>query len=160
MKKLLLFFCVVLFCISCVNDWWNYYTTKVWAIENHTNRTLVLRCPYSESESRSNPVLASDFEYREFKAAPTTRTVICKSAIPLEHEPWFDFYFTKSVEAFGENVSWQIFSEDGEMLKTWNYSNKDLSDQRFFDRFAWDDTREWGLWGSFTFDIRTEDIQP
>jgi hypothetical protein len=160
MKKLLLSSfaaAVALISVSCGPDWWDNYTTKLWSVKNTTEQLLILKCPYSESESRSNPVLPRDIEYREFEIAPKSRINIFKSAVPLADKPWFSFYFNKSVEAFGTEAKWQILSVDGTVLKEWKYSDKELSDQRFFKDTEWSST-ESGLWQSFVFIISNEDI--
>lgn len=162
MKKLILFLVVVvLFTMfsACINKWWEYYDPKIWSIYNATEQTLTLKCPIYESDKHiSNPIFASDFKYRELELEPKSRVLICRGGIPKKIIQEFDYYFTQSAEAFGEDVSWQILSEDGAVLKIWNYSDRDLPDQRFFDKSEWRDTQS-GLWPTFSFAITPEDIQ-
>jgi hypothetical protein len=143
----------------------------LWYVYNDTEQTLILKCPYPGKGKGISfyPIVPENIEYKEFKIAPksrlltatdgTTEYSICSGMIPKDCESPFNYYFMQSAEALGENVSWQIFSEDGEVLKTWTYSNKDLPDERFFDESEWHEVQS-GLWrNAYSFKITPEDLQ-
>jgi hypothetical protein len=74
------------------------------------------------------------------------------------------YYFRRSANSYGEDVYWQILSEDGTELKTWNYSDIGSTDQRFFEESSWLYEEKPGEGGfivaeySWTFEIQPEDI--
>lgn len=173
MKKMILFLCVIMMYTSCRDPfpWSKDYTARLWYVYNATEQTLILKCPYpGEGEGISfYPILPENIEYKEFKIAPQSRTLetadglsvesLCKGMIPRDSEPLFDYYFAQSAIALGEEVSWQILSEDGEVLRTWSYSNKDMPDERFFKKSEWKEVAS-GFWQhAFLFFIQPEDIQ-
>ncbi len=158
MKKLLLFFSVALLCVSCKSHKWDGERPCYWQIANGTEQTLVLKCPYSES------FLKSDLEYMESEVKPGDIVIICSGKINVrEEDVHFDYYFKKCADEFGENVCWQILSEDNVILKTWNYSDIGKPDQRFFEESSWDYFPGDGEWfalhiNRWTFEIIPEDI--
>ncbi len=155
MKKTFLLFCFALLCTSCINNWWDHFVPRIWFVRNATGQTLILKCPVYESDEHiSNPIVASGFEYRELVLTPNYGgSMICR----IDSKPRFNYYFIQSAEAFGEDVSWQILSEDGEVLKTWKYSDRNLPGQRFFEESEWHETQS-GLWPACYFNISFEDI--
>lgn len=160
MKNLILLICIASLFASCKrNDWHEDYVPRMWYIGNRTDQTLIFKHPYpGVGEGISfYPILAEKIRYRETRISPYERVAICRGMIPKESEPWVNFYFSQSAEALGEDVIWQIISEDGEVLKTWNYSDRYLPDQRFFNEKEWYETRS-GLWPAFGFGITPEDI--
>jgi hypothetical protein len=158
MKKQVLFFCIALSCASCDfwNNWGDGQILRNWYVVNITEQILILKCPYSES------LALNDLEYKEFEIRPGASVLICggEKSAPGEKTA-FDYYFKKSAQALGNDVSWQILSENGEVLKTWTYSDKGISDQVFFERDRW-----WlekvGVFistvGHWSFYIKAEDL--
>ncbi len=158
MKKLMMFLslCGLLLCVSCRLDKGDGKIPCAWQIYNGTAQTLILKCPYSEWLPNV------DLEYKELKLKPSATLEICKDRVTRDVDSSLDYYFEKSAEKFGEDVSWQILSEDGVVLKTWKYSDKDLPDQRFFEESEWDYyyNFEWLTSEMWSFIIQPEDIQP
>lgn len=155
MKKVLLLLCIALLGVSC-KPWDFPGTRRSWLIDNHTDQTLILKCPFTESLFDDGP-----YEYREFELLPNSTITITVCSGRSKATLSYDFYYRTSAEKFGENVSWQILSEDGEVLKTWMYSDKDLADQRFFDESSWDYHENWEfiVSESWKFTILPEDLQ-
>ncbi len=154
MKKLLLFFTVTAIALTTGcdprgNSW-------QWWIKNSTDQVLKLK----------------HFSYMPYTPAYGTAIILPGDSIVLDrigHKPKvslrFDDYFEKSAGSYGENVYWQLLSEDDVVLRTWSYSNKNLPDQRFFEESAWHFDKISGgdsfvimqyIW---TFHISPEDIQ-
>lgn len=151
MKKLVLFFAVAAGAIitSCdppQNAW-------VWIVENDTEQPIRFRFPYSDNY-QTETIMPGDNINLSIRHTNTGKRDNLR----------YDDLFERAVRDFGENVSWQITSENDEVLKTWNYSDKNLPDQRFFDESSW----TYGTAGryqfieaaySWTFKIMPEDIQ-
>lgn len=152
MKKLLLFLSLALLCTSCIKKIEEF--RRDWYIYNQTGRVLQLKCPYSES------FLESDLEYKTLELQPNASIKICSGQVPAKDKPYIYYYFKKSSEKFGDDVSWQILSEDDIVLKEWSYLDRNLPDQRFFEESAWyNDIRPGGeIWHYFAFIIQPDDI--
>lgn len=160
MKKIMLLFGVVLFCVSCIKIPDNI--PRIWGVQNKTEHTLILKCPYyylSRLTIDPESFSKNDLKYTELELTPNAYIEICRGGIPKENKPWFDYYFKKSAEAFGEDVSWQILSEDGAVLKTWIYSDREFADQRLFAESEWR-AKMTGVWHSWVFEIMPDDIEP
>jgi hypothetical protein len=102
-----------------------------------------------------------DSDYRETEIKPGEEISLCGDRLDEQDFSFqFDHYFKKSAEAFGEDVSWQILSEHGEVLKTWGYSERDLPGRRFFEESSWDhyEQWEWSAGEFWNFTILPEDI--
>lgn len=157
MKKLLLLLCIALLNTSCRNVWVENYAAVIWTVCNDTEHTLVLKCPYYDTGMPdSNPMLSGDLEFREFEIGPNQGINICKGMVPRDSKPWLDYYFEKSAEAFGDDVSWQILSGDGTELKRWNYSDRGKPNQRFFEESEWRAGRS-GVCDLLIFTVTSED---
>ncbi len=155
MKKLVIFICVMIFCSSCrlFNEWRDGKLSVDWRVMNVTEQTLIFKYPYSSS------ILTDDFEFMEFEIEPMSEVVVCRGENLQRGSVYFDSYFIRSAEMLGEDVSWQISSEDGVVLKTWRYLDKDLPDQRLFKEREWEAVSH-SLYHSFwVFRIRPEDIE-
>ena len=152
MKKLLLFLVVIAPFTSCDP----LHNDGEWYVENTTEQTLRLKFSYYSVDESGNTY---------YITIPTGRSMlIYGSDMPIKTSPHFDYYFRRIIDLHGEDVYWQILSEDDVVLKTWNYSKKGLSDQRFFEDSSWAHSSEPGsgfaetlfVW---TFNILPEDIQ-
>jgi hypothetical protein len=157
MKKLGLLFCVVLLSVSCDPLRWETEVPRIWNIKNYTEQTLILKFPHAEMNGLTD-WSRGDFEYIEVEVSPFSGTTVFSSGIPEDAKPWFDYYFTESVKAFGEDVSWHILSEDSTVLKTWKYSDKDSSKERFFDNTEWSSADD-SIFHTWIFIIKPEDLQ-
>jgi hypothetical protein len=126
----------------------------MWSIVNKTERTLILKCPYTETLFRDE----HPYKYREFTLAPNASAVVCKGHANVNL--FYDFYHRTSANRYGQDVYWQILSEDGTVLKTWSYSDIGLPGQKFFEESSWSFHHywEWGIKDSWLFRIRPEDI--
>ncbi len=126
-----------------------------WYVMNTTDRTLILKCPYSES------LLSNDYEYREFEIEPLSihGIIICRGKNLRNEDADYDSYIQRSAEVLGEDVSWRIFSEDGMVLKTWKYSERDLPERRFFEKKEWEWEASLSLSSVWRFYITDELIE-
>ncbi len=149
MKKLLLFFAITAITLTGCDpegDEWQ------WWIKNSTDQTLKFK---HLSYVPRTPA------YSTVTIAPGDSIVLYRVGLDKSR---FDYYFDKCAELSGEDVSWQILSEDNATLKSWNYSDKDLPNQRFFDELSWTYEKKIGrqafidMVHSWTFDILPEDI--
>lgn len=151
MKKLILLFTVaaigmVTGCDPVSNSW-------EWWIKNDTGQTLKLT--YFNSLSRVPAYVTGTL-------SPSDSIVLFKGNVEKAH---FDNYFGISAEQSGDDVYWQIRSEDDEVLRTWYYSEINLPDQRFFDETFWIFEKRPSHQAfisaeySWTFEISPEDIQ-
>ncbi len=153
MRKLILLFCIALFCISCdppQNAW-------DWSIKNCTEQTLIIKFPEYSIHDNGTPV------YRTIILQQNQAAFIHGSHTSKKRGLNFGYFFNTIVDRYGENIYWQILSEDDTVLKTWNYSDKRLPDQRFFEESSW--KKEQGPGSGFTiteflwtFEIQPEDI--
>ena len=150
MKKLILLFCIALFCISCdpPRNGWN------WVVVNNTGQALTLKFPYMGID-------------QTYILQPWERVAITKIHTTNVEERYnlnFDYYFEMVAGRHGDDVSWQLLSEDGIVLRTWDYSDRGLPDQRFFEESAWIKKPGPGQGAfiiatySWTFNILREDI--
>ena len=157
MKRLIVFFCVAMMCASC-KPWGDGNRSVRWYVHNTTEQTLIFKCPYSES------LLSDDYEYREFEIVQSINgTEICRGENLKNSQTSLDYYFKRSAEVLGEDVSWQILSKDGVVLKTWKYSEARESEQRFFynEEWGWEGfLSSSGVWRFYIIDddIRTNKI--
>jgi hypothetical protein len=147
MKKLLLIFAATALFVSCDpvrNDW-------SWKIKNSTDQTLTLEF----------------FDFILYEPTYNTRSLIPGESILLDevglNSRDFNDYFKKSVRAYGEDVYWRILSDNNVVLKSWNYSDRNLPNQRFFEESEWQYNQEPGgafvlMEYSWTFEILPEDI--
>lgn len=154
MKKLILFFAVVAGAVLTTgceppkNAW-------VWIVENNTEQLIKFEFPYSDVSQISTIIPGGNIHISMLHLTGTSK----------HNGLRYDDLFEIVAQEFGENVSWQILSENDEVLKTWNYSAGNLTDQRFFDESSW--TYEYIPGGpdyiagtcSWTFEILPEDIQ-
>ncbi len=156
MKKLiLLFFCISLTGVSCRQSL--IRTDGHWSVMNKTELTLLFKYPHSSS------LFQSDSHYGEQIIAPGSGISICNGSLPERKHLNFHSYFERSADTFGDDVCWQILSENGDVLKTWNYSDVAQSNHRFFEESSWKYNQTSGEWltstiNKWTFDIIPEDI--
>ena len=154
MKKMILLFCIALFCVSCdppQNAW-------TWGVKNCTEQTLILKFP--EYSIRDNGTLV----YRTVTLQQGYTATLYSSHTSEHRIINFSYFFDTIVNRYGEDVYWQILSEDKVVLKTWNYSERHLSDRNFFEKSLWQYAQGPGGYGfvvadySWTFEIQQEDI--
>ncbi len=154
MKKLILLFCIALLCVSCAP----HHNSWVWAIENQTGQTLKLKFPsYAVNQ------MGSDFTYNMHTLSVGDNVFIRSVTKDRKHNLHFDYYFSEVVDYCGEEVYWQILSEDDVVLKTWNYSDINALNQQFFEESQWGymygaGSRNIETMFVWTFEIQPEDI--
>ena len=152
MKKLILFFAVVSLALTSCDPPQNAW---IWLVKNNTEQTIKFKYPASQNYqvstlSPGESVFVSDILY------PKSR----------RYNLQFNDYFENITNEYGDDVYWQILSEDDVVLKTWDYSDKDKPGQRFFDESSW--AYNQGNNGaqfiaenySWLFNISSEDILP
>ena len=158
MKKLLLFFTVAAAVISCdpSYDGWG------WRVRNNTEQTLKFN--FISQRQQDSPTYGL---YNTVTIPPGGAYSIygTETRTNGRDRMRFDNYFINNVNSYGEEVYWQILSEDDVVLKTWKYSDMEMPDQRFFEESSWSlDILQPG--GTFvdvlytwTFEILPKDIQ-
>jgi hypothetical protein len=120
MKKLLLLLSIVLMGVSCDPPQYDY----TWCVKNSTGQTIQFKHPDSAVPYTAIPG----------KVVIMHMVTVSKKKNPVN----FNEYFTSSINSHGEDVSWQILSEDEEtVLKTWRYSDRNQPGQRFFNESLW-----------------------
>ncbi len=166
MKKLLLFFTVAAV-VAAMTGGDPPRTVREWHIKNSTEQTLKLKFLYHQF---NNDDLRDYASFRIITISPEDSVMIEAVDFESRKRIHFDYYFNNYVDSYGDDAYWQILSEDDEVLKTWNYSERDLPGQRFFEESEWRRGRkiiDLAFYSSFveavytwTFDIRPEDLQP
>ena len=160
MKKLLICFvlaAVVL--ISCDP----FYDVWAWRINNNTDQTIKFN--FITQRHPDSPAYGL---YQAVTIPPGGTYSIHGTETRTYGRDYivFSYLFSNSANLYGEDVYWQILSEDDIVLKTWKYSDMDVPDQRFFKESLWNYEKVPSednfvkivhLW---TFDILPEDIQP
>ncbi|MDR0907313.1 MAG: hypothetical protein LBM63_01680 [Rikenellaceae bacterium] len=130
MKKLLLIgilaLCGLVLNVSCdpTQNAWS------WNIKNSTGQTLLLKYP-------NYTVHEFDFGYHTVTIMPGDSYSIFSSTNNLKTNLSFDYFFSQIFNIYGEDVYWQIMSESGEVLRTWDYSDMGISGQTFFEETSW-----------------------
>lgn len=113
-----------LFClISCDPGEWMTNNEGYWYIKNMTDKSITVKCIVSEYNTRTNEI------------APEDSLGLLLYPIPIAKKelPTFDDFF-----AYYDHVPVQVFSDDGELLKEWNWSDADAADlPEFFDESHW-----------------------
>ncbi len=150
MKKLILFSCIVIFCSSCAREFSDNYWR--WGIVNNTDQTLVVK------------ITNDNNEYNVYSLPSETYEFLFENITRHRDKMQFNDYFSKIANLYGDDVVWQILSEDEiTVLKTWRYSDRDLPNQRFLDETSWS-FQEWNASGGhehfWSFAILLEDIRP
>lgn len=152
MKKIVLLFCFAVFCVSCdpPQKGWR------WIVVNSTGQTLKLTYPADNMSAT----------YWTQPIAPDASLSIYGRATDKKDNLYFDDFFKSIVSRYGEDVYWQILSEDDVVLKTWKFSDEHLSNPRFFEESSWNKEATSGNEAfittecSWTFEILPEDIIP
>lgn len=139
--------CVALCCVTlCCDPPGN---SGVWKIRNGTDQLLKFKCFLC---------MNYDPSYGIISVPPGESVLLCRTAFLLKARIEFDYYFSKC------GLYWQILSEDEVVLRTWDYSDIGLPDQRFFEESEWYFEQNPGQSGrtlmeySWIFEILPEDI--
>ena len=126
MRKLILTSVVILLCAAC-DPYLSRYHSGTWFIKNCTDQTLTISFPPHHRVWENRDVAAGDsvsIHYCEFE---------WKSKVI----PYFD-RFLEDIAYYGdENISLDVLSEQGELLKRWRYLDKDLPGKQFFNESPW-----------------------
>ena len=151
MKKVISLFATMLLIVAC--DPPQDYHVGEWYAKNYTEQTLTLSFPpdrywQNKDVAPGDSVLIQIF-YFEYKGK-----II----------PYFDRLPQRMVYYSGENISLDLLSEQGDLLKRWRYLDKDLPGKQFFKETFWRYYERPG--GRFTtaitaiwvFDIMPEDL--
>ena len=151
---MILLFCIIVMGVSCIpmdfnDDYWD------WIVKNDTEQILILKYP-------SGNYIDHTSWYDTYTLQPGDWAGIGHRAIRRGKKLHFDNYFERIVSLHGQEVYWQILSEDQtSVLRTWRYSEKDQSDQQFFSESSWRFKQNSGGDGQeylWTFEIQQEDI--
>ena len=158
MKKLLLFFAAAAVALSCDPP------QNAWHLEIRNNTEQSLKFNYIAQRHRDSPA----YGVYNSVTIPQGETLSIYGTTTNTGERYrmrLEDYFIKSAASYGEDVYWQLLSEDDIVLKTWSYSNKGLPDQRFFEESSWIYDHKLGEGArieidyTWTFDILPKDIQ-
>lgn len=153
MKQTLLL-TIVLLLSSCDPAQYGY----VWQIVNNTGQTVQLKQPDLDPNQPENIVTIPPNE---------TQVIYITTGGKIRNQQtiYFNRCFEYYISVYGEEVYWQVLSEDGVILKTWKYLDRWLPDQRFFDETSWrkefrSESGPGFISGGYywTFEILTEDI--
>jgi hypothetical protein len=133
MKKLLLsiFAAAILVLTGCDPPQYSWR----WEMKNNTSQTISVKfIPRRHNDSASYGLYVSP------TVAPGGVVVLDVFSTKMKKGKSVGFadYFRQSANSYGNDVYWQILSEDGTVLKTWNYSDINSPDQRFFNESSWD----------------------
>jgi hypothetical protein len=162
MKKIMLFFSLAtLVCANFVSCGLIYRDGGVHLyIANGTEQTLKLKFPLLNKKIQ-NYSETDKYDYKIYVVEPGMNEQIDAYKIPYGTEYRFEDYFKKCADVYGEDVSWQILSEDDVVLKVWNYADVGQIDLRFFEETAWGPAGFVGDRGIlvYEFEILTEDIE-
>ncbi len=158
MKKLFLFLSFMMATTSSCDP---PLITWIWSVKNSTEQTLKIR--FIPQTHQNSPA------YGQYDTIIIPKdgnlTFYSITADANQYHASFSDYFRASTTMYGNDVYLQILSEDDVVLKTWNYSDADLFDRRFFDESAWHYKKGPGQGAfviasySWIFDILPEDIE-
>jgi hypothetical protein len=162
MKKIMLFLGVIILCSSCGKlitdlfggpDLAQKYQEVDWAIINKTEQSLKIKSPYFMYNSISHRY-ETNGDYR-ITMIEQGDTVVVMDILVGEN---FEDYFTLCQNSYGEEVYWQILSEDDIVLKTWTNSDIEQLNQRFFEKSSWKyvSNKQGNSW---IFEILSDDIK-
>lgn len=158
MKKLAIFLGIIMLFMSCnPTKWFKERYRWTWAVDNYSGQNLKLEYPYYSSDENC-------WEYRtcELVDGGLYISVNLHYVSTYEEMIAFDYYFNESANYLGNDVCWRILSEEGAVLKTWRYSDRNKSGQRFFDESSWIYGKGFAEWLEvplvWTFGIYPEDI--
>jgi hypothetical protein len=152
-KNIFLFFCIALSAVSCdpAGNTWQ------WSVKNNTDQTLKL------SHLSFVPYVPT---YSTISISPGETVYLYRVTLECKYGSNFGDYFRKSAETYEDDVYWEILSEDDVKLASWNYSDRSLPDQRFFEESSWAFDSKPGqsarivLQYTWTFEISPQDIEP
>jgi len=121
-----------------------------WLVKNCTNQTLILDYPlYGNLRSSS-----------EF--APGNSILIGSDYFPFEDKilPYFDRLGRQLINAGVKDMSFNVLSKGNVLLKTWNYSDRDLPGKQFFKESSWryNENGKVIINAIWVFDIMPEDL--
>jgi len=125
MRKIIFLLVIVLLFTECTPP--QSYHYGEWYAKNHTEQTITLSFPPYERYWQSRDVAPGDsvliqiyeFEYKE--------KII----------PYFDRLPQRMASFSGEDISLDLLSEQGDLLKRWRYLDKDLPGKQFFKETLW-----------------------
>lgn len=150
----MLLFALCFLCISCdppQNAW-------RWNVKNNTGQTLKLKYPEYSINDNNSPT------YRIAIISQDDSIFIYGNTTDKKKVLNINYFFNTMTGRYGEDIYWQILSEDDVVLRTWNYLERGLPEQRFFDESSWYKEQKNGddafvvMEYSWTFDILPEDI--
>ena len=148
---------IVILCLSpmllCFQCGVNYFHTGRWYVHNRTDQTLTLSFPPDHYWKDRNIAPGNVVRIQEYRYTITKR----ERAIPhFDHLP-------RNMASYSSGkVSLDILSKNGDLLKRWSYSDKNLPEKNFFKELGWRSREEKDEHGRITitwfFDIMPEDL--
>ncbi len=120
MKKLILFLGAALLCVSC--DPPLNYNKAHWFVKNNTEQTLKIDNPF-RSTVRS--------------IVPGDSIEIYGTNFPPSKIVSFDYFGQRMIEECGEDVAFNVVSEEDGLLKQYRYVDRDLVGKQFFKESSW-----------------------
>ena len=122
------------------------YHRGEWYVKNYTDQTLTISFPPHYWKNK-DVVSGDSVLIQMFKFTEKAKTI-----------PYFDL-FPRTMVSYGYNTV-KIVSKDSILLKTWNYSDRDLPDKQFFKESSWRYYKnpKASMDAIWVFDIMPEDI--
>ena len=149
MKKLILLLGILSMGFQCEDD--EVFDVTQWGVRNNTDQTIKLKYPDIGIET-------SQLNYDIQSLNPGRSFRMYSADFKDAHRLPFNYYFNEIVKLYGEDISWQILSEDDVVLKTWNYSERGLPNQQFFEEAEWNNQLQPGILSTWTFEILPDHI--
>ena len=152
MKKYFVILSVIMLFTSC--DPPRGYHNGEWYAKNCTEQKLTISFPPDERYWVSRDI------------APGDSVLILSHRFEYKGKimPYFDRLPQIMVSYSGEDISLNVLSEQGELLKKWSYLDKDLSGKQFFKETLWryyerpGGSFEAAITATWVFDIMPEDL--
>ena len=129
------------------------YNTGQWYIVNSTDKTLTLSFPPNHYYKDRIVPPGHGFCFQEYRYMAKGR---------VNRTPYFDHLPEFMASHSSGKVSLDVLSANGDLLKRWSYSDKDLPGKNFFKEFGWrqhkQDERNGGITIAWVFEILPEDL--
>ena len=152
MKKVISLFATMLLIVAC--DPLRFYHIGELYVKNYTDQTLTITFPIYKNSWFDMKIVPGDS--------------ICIGHLRFAYKgkimPNFDTLFQEIMISSSEDKLLNVLSEQGELLKKWSYTDKDLPDKQFFKESSW---RYYerpggydpaGITAIWVFDIKPEDL--
>ncbi|MDR2911920.1 MAG: hypothetical protein LBV38_01260 [Alistipes sp.] len=154
MRKLALLFAVTLSCVGCFKVPDDVRYDSEWRVRNSTAQTLVISPrPYAgpNTGSGARTLLAGE-------------EVVFYARSEKAYRPYFEMVMVLWRGRADEEISFDVLSTEGVLLKSWRYDvDAAEADGRFFNEANWEYSSDFGKrrkkWASWLFEILPREIE-